>query len=106
MAALSRFLSASGDKGYPYFQCLKKNNRFVWTGKCEEAFTKLKEYFASPCVLGKPLPGTPIRLYFVITDWPISSVIVQNQDKVQKLIYFVSIAWDQKRGTKPLRRSL
>jgi len=31
MAALSRFLLASGDKGYPYFQCLKKNNRFVWT---------------------------------------------------------------------------
>ena len=29
MAALSRFLSASGDKGYPYFQCLRKNNRFT-----------------------------------------------------------------------------
>ena len=29
MAALSHFLSASGDKGYSYFQCLKKNNRFV-----------------------------------------------------------------------------
>jgi len=29
MAALSRFLSASGDKGYPYFQCLEKNNCFA-----------------------------------------------------------------------------
>ena len=36
MAALSRFLSASGDKGYLYFQCLKKNNCFVWTSKCED----------------------------------------------------------------------
>ena len=31
MAALSRFVSASGEKGHPYFQCLKRNNRFVWT---------------------------------------------------------------------------
>ena len=52
MVALSRFMLASGDKGYPYFQYLKKNNRFVWIDKCEEAFTKLKEYLASPPVLG------------------------------------------------------
>jgi len=30
MVALSRFVSAGGDKGHPYFQCLKRNNRFVW----------------------------------------------------------------------------
>jgi len=29
MTSLFRFLSASGDKGYSYFQCLKKNNRFA-----------------------------------------------------------------------------
>jgi len=29
MTALSRFLSASADKGYPYFRCLKKNDRFT-----------------------------------------------------------------------------
>jgi len=29
MVALSRFVSASGEKGHPYFQCLKRNNRFV-----------------------------------------------------------------------------
>ena len=86
MVALSRFLSASGDKGYPYFQCLKKNNRFVWTPECEEAFVKLKEYLVIPPVLGKPLPSTPLRLYFSITDRAISSVILQDQDKVQRLI--------------------
>jgi len=30
MVALSRFVSAGGDKGHPYFQCLKRTNRFVW----------------------------------------------------------------------------
>jgi len=31
MVALSRFISTGGDKGHLYFQCLKRNNRFVWT---------------------------------------------------------------------------
>jgi len=90
MTTLSRFLLASGDKGYPYFQCLKKNNRFIWTCECEEAFVQLNEYLASPPVLGKPMAGVPLRLYFSITDRAISSVIVQDRDQVQRLIYFIS----------------
>ena len=35
MAALSRFKSAGEDKGYPYFQCLRRNNMFIWTRECE-----------------------------------------------------------------------
>jgi len=90
MATLSRFVSARGDKGHPYFQCLKRNSRFVWTRECEEAFHKLKEYLASPPVLCKPQLGTPLRLYFAVIEWAISSVLVQKQDQVQKAIYFVS----------------
>jgi len=92
MTALSRFVSAGGDKGHPYFQCLKKNSRFVWTTECEVAFLGLKEYLATPPVLCKPRAGVPLRLYFVVTEWAISSVLVQEQDQVQKLIYFVSKA--------------
>jgi len=62
----------------------------VWTKECEEAFTKFKEYLASPPVLGKPVPGTRTRLYCSNTNQAISSVILQDQDKVQKPIYFVS----------------
>ena len=90
MAALSRFVSASGENGHPYFQCLKRNNRFVWTNECEEAFVKLKEYLASPLVLCKPQDITPLRLYFAITERAISAVLVQDQDQTQRPIYFVS----------------
>ena len=55
MAALSRFVSAGGEKGHPYFQCLKRNSRFAWTDECEAAFIKLKEYLATPPVLCKPV---------------------------------------------------
>ena len=61
-------MSAGGEKGHPYFQCLKRNSRFLWTQECEEAFIKLKEYLASPPVLRKPQVGTPLRLYFIVTE--------------------------------------
>jgi len=90
MVARFRFVSAGGDKGHIYFQCLKRYNMFVWTKECEESFLKLKEYLASPLVLCKLQPGTPLCLYFAITDRTISSVLVQEQDQVQRSIYFVS----------------
>jgi len=83
MAALSKFVLAGGDKGHPYFQCLKRNNRFVWTRECEEAFEKLKEYLASPPVLCKPEPGTLFHLYFTVTEKAISLVLLQEHDQVQ-----------------------
>ena len=92
MAALSRFVSAGGEKGHPYFQCLKRNSRFAWTDECETAFIKLKEYLATPPVLCKPVAGVPLRLYFAVTERAISSVLVQEQDQVQRPIYFVSKA--------------
>ena len=92
MAALSRFVSAGGEKGHPYSQCLKRNSRFAWTDECEAAFLKMKEYLAMPPVLSKPQVGVPLRLYFAVTEWAISSVLVQEQNQVQKLIYFVSKA--------------
>jgi len=78
MAALSRFVSAGGQKGHPYFQCLKRNSRFAWTDECEAAFIKLKEYLATPPVLCKPVTGVPLRLCFAVTERAISFVLVQE----------------------------
>jgi len=90
MTALSIFVSAGGDKGHPYFQCLKRNSRFVWTEECEAAFLKIKEYLAAPPVLCKPRTGVPLLLYFAVTEWAISAVLIQEKDQTQKPIYFVS----------------
>jgi len=59
MAALSRFVSAGGEKGHPYFQCLRRNSRFAWIDECEATFLKLKEYLATPPVLCKPRQASP-----------------------------------------------
>jgi len=34
--------------------------------------------------------ATPLRLYFAITEKVISAVLIQDQDQVQRPIYFVS----------------
>jgi len=60
----------------------------TWFNK--KAFIRLKEYLASPPVLCQSLLGTPLHLYFAVTDREISSVIVQEQNKAQKPVYFVS----------------
>jgi len=106
IAALFRFLSTSGDKGYPYFQCLKKNNHFEWTSECEEAFTMLKEYLASPLVLGKSVPGIPIRLYFAITDRRSARSFYKIRIRSRsQSIFGVRYYKDQKLGIKLSRRS-
>ena len=92
MAALSRFIYAGGEKGHPYFQCLKRNSRFAWTDECEAAFIKLKEYLATPPVLCKPVAGVPLRLYFAVKERSISFVLVQEQNQIQNPIYFMSKA--------------
>jgi len=90
MTSLSRFLSRSGDRGRPYFQCLRKNDKFQWIAECEEALQQLKEYLGRPPVLCRPEKGHHLQLYITVTEHAISSVLVQEIEQRQKPIYFVS----------------
>jgi len=38
MAALSRFVSKSGERGMPFYKLLKKHDGFLWSEQAEEAF--------------------------------------------------------------------
>ncbi|XP_057444235.1 uncharacterized protein LOC130736417 [Lotus japonicus] len=90
IAALSRFLPHSGETSAPFFKCLKKNAAFEWSSECEEAFKRLKEMLFAPPVLSKPTQGLPLHLYFSFSDHAISSVILQEVNREQKIVYFVS----------------
>ena len=41
VVALNRFISKATDKCLPFFKPLKGNKRFLWDGKCEQAFKAL-----------------------------------------------------------------
>ncbi|CAJ2632006.1 unnamed protein product [Trifolium pratense] len=90
IAALSRFLSCAGEKGFHFFASLRKNERFSWTPECEEAFKQLKEFLASPPILTRPLPGNTLYLYLAVSDRALSSALVQEIEGEEKPIYFVS----------------
>ncbi|CAJ2657743.1 unnamed protein product [Trifolium pratense] len=90
IAALSRFLSCAGEKGFHFFASLRKNERFSWTPECEEAFRQLKEFLASPPVLTRPLPGNTLYLFLAVSDRALSSALVQEVEGEEKPIYFVS----------------
>lgn len=90
VAALARFLSKLGDRAFPFYWCLKKNDKFQWTDECEEVFLKLKEFLATPLILTRPDPGKTLYLYLSITDQAVSAILVQESRKDQQPIYFMS----------------
>ncbi|PNY11290.1 gag-pol polyprotein [Trifolium pratense] len=90
ITALSRFLSCTGEKAFPFFTYLKKSERFSWTPQCEEAFKQLKEFLASLPILTRLIPGNTLYLYLAVSDRALSSVLVQEVEGEEKPIYFVS----------------
>ncbi|XP_072071889.1 uncharacterized protein [Arachis hypogaea] len=90
LAALSRFVPCLASTSIPFFQTIKKKNRFEWNDDCEKAFSKLKTTLSQPPILQKPLQGEDLFLYLSVTDWAISSALVSERNKVQHPIYFVS----------------
>ncbi|RDY05175.1 Retrovirus-related Pol polyprotein from transposon 17.6, partial [Mucuna pruriens] len=90
LTSLARFISKSAKASIPLFATLKKGGKFAWTDDCEEAFLRLKTLMATPSVLTRPRPGTPLCLYISISDNAVSSVLVQEEGGEQKPVYFTS----------------
>ena len=96
MTALGRFLSRLAkkgelaEKGLPFYKVLSKVKNFVWDDKCQEAFNKLKEHLASPPVLTKAQQGKPLYLYLAVAEEAVSSVLVREEEKRQRSVYYAS----------------
>ncbi|MCH90339.1 gag-pol polyprotein, partial [Trifolium medium] len=78
IAALSRFLSCTGEKACHFFVTLKQGERFTWTQECEEVFQKLKNFLSSPPILTRPQMGKPLILYLAVSEKAMSSALVQD----------------------------
>jgi len=78
-------------QGAPLFPMLEEKQQVCVDPGVRRTFVKLKKYLASPPMLCKPELGTPLRLYFAVIEKAISSVLLQEQDQVQRAIYFVGM---------------
>ncbi|XP_074266525.1 uncharacterized protein LOC141589801 [Silene latifolia] len=90
IADLSRFISRYSDKCRLFYDILRKSQKFEWTADHEQAFRELKHYLSNPPLLSKPEPGEPLFLYLVVTEVAVSAVLVREQDKEKKPVYYVS----------------
>ncbi|KAL0355605.1 UNVERIFIED_CONTAM: hypothetical protein Sradi_4007400 [Sesamum radiatum] len=90
IAALSRFISKSAEKGLRFFKTLRKVKNFEWTKECQQAFEDLKAYLAKLPLLVKPVPGDTLYLYISSTPQAFSSVLVREEEGNQTPIYYVS----------------
>ena len=89
-AALGRFIFKSGEKCLPFFKKLKKAKEFTWNEESQKAFEDFKRYMATPPLLSKPSQGEVLYLYLAVSDKALSAVLVKQEDKVQKPIYYVN----------------
>lgn len=58
--------------------------------ECNAAFQQLEEYLTSPPLLSKPIPGKELLLYLSIGPTAISAVLMQEEDRIQRPIYYIS----------------
>ena len=91
VAALNRFVSRATDKCMLFFKILKK--AFQWTDECEEALAKIKEYLTKPPLLSPSMMGEKLYLYLVVSNTLVSSVLIREEENVQKLVYYSSQAF-------------
>ena len=69
---------------------MKKGKRLIWSEECETTFQQLKAYLANIPTLAKPSVGDVLFLYFVVSNYSTSSVLVKEEGGVQHPIYYTS----------------
>ncbi|KAK0589760.1 hypothetical protein LWI29_018171 [Acer saccharum] len=92
LASLSRFVAKSTDRCLPFFKALKKGKGVEWNEDCEKAFQALKEYLGQAPLLSKPETGETLYMYLSVSEAATSSVLVKQEDGIQKPIYYTSKA--------------
>ncbi|XP_077232665.1 uncharacterized protein LOC143870036 [Tasmannia lanceolata] len=107
IAALGRFISKSAERCLPFFSAVRGLKTAPWTEDCQTTFEELKKYLSSPPLLTKPEPGEELFLYLSISSTTLAPVLVREERRQQKPIYYVSKAHTIKVLTdQPLRQVL
>ncbi|XP_042502110.1 uncharacterized protein LOC122079589 [Macadamia integrifolia] len=68
----------------------KRPKQFRWTEECEAAFEEIKACLAWPPLLSQPEPGEELHLYLATSAVAVSAVLVREEAKTQRPIYYVS----------------
>jgi hypothetical protein len=96
LAALSRFISKLGEKTLPFYQLLRKTDKFTWTAEAQAAFDDLKRRLSMSLVLVTLREKEPMLLYIATTNQVVSSALIVERaeegkaHRVQRPVYYLS----------------
>ena len=85
-----------GEKALPFYQLLRKADKFEWTNEAQEAFEDLKRLISTSPILVTPHEREPLLLYISATNQLVSTVLVVEQAEenkvhgVQRPVYYLS----------------
>jgi len=86
-----KFCSNFSDVVEPLTNLLKKKNKFLWTGKCQEAFDRLKAILESAPVLKAPDFSQPFKVSVDASDVGVGAVLLQDdQNGVEHPVCYFS----------------
>ena len=88
VAARNRSVSKTTDKCLPFFRILRK--AFEWTDNCQRSFENLKAYLTTAPLLSPSVLGEELYLYLAVTPHVVSSALIREEGRVQKLVYYIS----------------
>jgi hypothetical protein len=98
---IRRFISNLSGRIEPFMELIKvkANDEFRWGAEQQQAFEDIKEYLSKPPVLVPPQQGKPFYVYLSVGNTSIASIIVQEQDGKERVV-FLSQQKDVRCGNK------
>ena len=88
LAALSRFISRLGERTLPFYQLLRKGEKFEWTEEARKAFADLKKTLSTPPILAVPKERENLYLYVASCNNVVSTTLVfEPQKKARSRAY-------------------
>src|SRR3954466_7265352 len=97
LAALSRFISRLGERTLPFYQLLRKGEKFEWTEEARNAFADLKKTPSTPPILAVPKEREKLYLYIAARSSVVSTALVVERAEegkvqiIQRPIYYLSM---------------
>src|SRR3954469_13644173 len=107
LAALSRFISRLRERTLPFYQLLRKGEKFEWTEEARQAFADLKKTLSTPPVLAVPKDKEKHYLYIAARSSIVSTELVverMEEGKVQRIqrpIYYLSMLLNKSQQRYP-----
>src|SRR4051812_48368004 len=97
LVALSHFISRLGERTLPFYQLLRKGEKFEWTEKARKAFVDLKKTLSTTPILAVPKERENMYLYVAARNSVVSTTLVVERTKegkvqsIQRPIYYLSM---------------